>query len=76
MHADEGVSARGMPHAPSGGISLVGNPYVRIKIVKFVILDRFLGVSDYLEDHHILAVRQHERLFLSEGGVVFGVNPI
>ena len=55
-----------MPHAPLGGVALVGDPHVGLEILKLVILHVLLGVTHHLEDQQVAPVREDERPLLAQ----------
>ena len=69
VHPDERVGAAGVPHAPFGGVALVGDPDVGFEILELVVLDVLLGIADQLEHQLIAAVRQHEGALLAQRGI-------
>ena len=56
----KGMGSARVPDPALGGIALVGDPDVGLKLLEHVEPDHLLGVAHDLEDHHVLAVGEHK----------------
>src|SRR5664279_1334133 len=65
----KGMSAARMPDAALGGVPLMCNPYIGIKVFEFVVLGHLFGIPYDLKDHHVLAMGKDKGPFLAEGTV-------
>ena len=66
----KGMGAAGVPDPSPGGVALVGDPDVGLKIQEVVIESGFFGVAHDLEDHQVAPLGEHKGLFLAQGGVI------
>ena len=76
VHAHKRMRSARMPHTPLGGIALMGNPRMRLKILELVILDILLGIADQFENQEISSVGEDEGALVAERGVVVVVEPV
>ncbi len=66
----KGMGPAGVPHPPPGGVALVGDPDVGLKVQQLVIKGRFLGVAHDLDDHYVASLGQDKGLLFPQGGVI------
>ena len=70
VHANERVGTGRMPDTAFGGIALVGNPYLRLKIFQAVIMHHVLSIAHHFEYHQVTRMRKHESPFFAQRRVV------
>jgi hypothetical protein len=64
-----------VPHAPLGGIALMRDPDLCLQILETIVLHHVLGIADYLENHKIPGMREHERTPVAQGSIVALIEP-
>ncbi len=66
----KGWAPAGMPYAPLGRETLVGDPDMGAQVPDFIIINDGFGESDHLEDHDVPAVRENKGPLVADGGVI------
>ena len=55
-----------MPTTPLGGITLMSNPPVGLKIIQQVVLCNLFSITDNLQDHNVTPMGEDKRLFFTQ----------
>ena len=74
IHTDKRMGAGRMPHFPFGGITLMGDPDVRLEIIKFIVLDDLFSVTYYFQYEKITSMGKNEGVLFSIGVIKFPVD--
>ena len=69
IQAYERMSPPRMPDPAFGGISLVGDPDVGLKILQLVVLGGLFGIAHDLQNHHIPSVGKDKSFLFAEGSI-------
>ena len=66
IQPDERMGPAGMPDPTFGGVALMCDPAVGLKILEKIVLGHLFGIADDFQDHDISAVGEDKGLLLSQ----------
>ena len=69
VESHKGMGACRMPDFALGGVSLVGDPHMGLKVVQLIVFHHFFRISHDFENNEIPSVAQHKGMLVSVGVV-------